>query len=48
MLACGLIARFAGIFLAINGILIMDLPGDGNAAHSFVQFTFLCQGCSFS
>ncbi|CAK9029688.1 unnamed protein product [Durusdinium trenchii] len=27
MLACGLIARFAGIFLAINGILIMDLPG---------------------
>ena len=26
-MACGLAARFVGIYFAINGILILDLPG---------------------
>ena len=28
MMACGLASRFVGIFLAINGILTLGLPGD--------------------
>ena len=33
MMACGLASRFLGIFLAINGILTLGLPGENLVCH---------------
>ena len=38
-MACGLAARFVGIYLAINGILILDLPGSGQVEPELATAT---------
>ncbi|CAJ1350394.1 unnamed protein product [Effrenium voratum] len=42
LMACGLCARFLGIFLAINGVLQLDLPGHPFQASMVMQDTTFC------
>lgn len=42
LMACGLAARFVGIYFAINGILILDLPGHPFQASTVMQDVTFC------